>query len=347
MSTQPSTTAAGGHGAPHPSQLPGPTPSSSVGTLILPSPPFISAPGLANLRDIGGYEIPSSSSGPSGKKKMVRKGVVFRSADPTKLTEEGVTVMQKTLGIKHVYDFRSKQEFGKTPDTEPIEWEGSKRHFVPVFPDTDMSPEAMAVQIQRDAVRRQRFRDYTDGPEGFVRAYSTILAGAADPNNSYAPYRTIFKQLASLSTSSTSPVVEPLLVHCSAGKDRTGLFIALLLSLLHLPPDVIAHEYSLTDLGLAHRKSAIVDHVMLDPAFDGDRAAAERMVSSRKEAMLATLKYIDEEYGGAETYVVEKLGVTKEEVERIRQVMVVDVEDEKEVIDWRRNAEVVERVYHR
>ncbi|KAJ4402151.1 hypothetical protein N0V85_005363 [Neurospora sp. IMI 360204] len=177
---------------------------------------------------------------------------------------------------------------------------------------------------------------------GFVRAYSTILAGAADPKNEYAPFRTIFKHLAS-STTSTTP--SPLLVHCSAGKDRTGLFIALLLSLLHLPPPVIAHEYSLTDLGLAHRKSAIVDHVMLDPAFDGDRAAAERHVSSRKESMLATLKYIDEEYGGVEKYVIEKLGVTKEEVERIREVMIVDVGEGEETVDWRGNAEVVEAVY--
>ena len=87
---------------------------------------------------------------------------------------------------------------------------------------------------------------------------------------------------------------------------------------------------------------------MLDPAFDGDRAAAEVMVSARKESMLATLKYIDEEYGGAERYVIEKLGVTKEEVERIREVMVVDVEEGKgEVIDWKKNAEVVDGVYRR
>ncbi|EGZ78117.1 hypothetical protein NEUTE2DRAFT_162806, partial [Neurospora tetrasperma FGSC 2509] len=186
---------------------------------------------------------------------------------------------------------------------------------------------------------------------GFVRAYSTILAGAADPHNTYAPYRTIFQQLASSSSSSSSSSTppSPLLVHCSAGKDRTGLFVALLLSLLHLPPTIIAHEYSLTDLGLAHRKPAIVDHVMLDPAFDGDRAAAERMVSSRKESMLATLQYIDEEYGGAEKYVIERLGVTKEEVERIREVMIVDVDEGEEqgLLDWRRNAEVVEEVYRR
>ncbi|KAK3951143.1 protein-tyrosine phosphatase-like protein [Pseudoneurospora amorphoporcata] len=325
MSVQPPV-AGSGSGSPHPSQLPGPSPCSSVGTLILPSPPFISAPGVANLRDVGGYEIPSTSG---NTKKMVRKGVVFRSADPTKLTDEGVVVMQ-TLGIAHVYDFRSKLEFGKTPETEPKEWEGAQRHWVPVFAEVDLSPEAQAVKMRR-------FKDYTNGPEGFVRAYSTILAGAADPKNEYAPYRTIFQQIAS------SP--SPLLVHCSAGKDRTGLFIAILLSLLRLPHTVIAHEYSLTDLGLAHRKSAIVDHVMLDPAFDGDRAAAERMVSSRKEVMLATLQYIDAEYGGAEKYVIEKLGVTKEEVERIREVMVVDVEEGEQTVDWEGNAEVIEGVY--
>ncbi|KAH7628376.1 protein-tyrosine phosphatase-like protein [Sordaria sp. MPI-SDFR-AT-0083] len=345
MSVQPPIPAAGsgsgsGSGAPHPSQLPGPTPSSSVGSLILPSPPFISAPGLANLRDVGGYEIPSSSSSSSGnkKKKMVRKGVVFRSADTTKLTDEGVAVMQ-TLGIAHVYDFRSRLEFGQEdkPGTEPREWEGARRHWTPVFANVDLSPEAQAVKMRR-------FRDYTNGPEGFVRAYSTILAGAADPTNEYVPYRTIFKQLASSSSSSTSKPA-PLLVHCSAGKDRTGLFVALLLALLCLPHEVIAHEYSLTDLGLAHRKSAIVDHVLADPAFDGDRAAAERMVSSRKEFMLATLQYIDAEYGGAEKYVIEKLGVTKEEVEKIREVMVVDVEEGEQTVDWEGNAEAVERVY--
>ncbi|KAL0468802.1 protein-tyrosine phosphatase-like protein [Neurospora intermedia] len=355
MSVQPPAAAAAaaapgsgsGFGSPHPSQLPGPTPSSSsaVGNFLLPSPPFISAPGLINLRDIGGYEIPSTTSG--HRKKMVRKGVVFRSADPTQLTDEGVAVMQK-LGITHVYDFRSKLEFGKTPETEPKEWAGAQRCHVPVFPDVDMSPEALAVRFQ---LRNSRFRDYTDGPAGFVRAYSTILAGAADLHNTYAPYRTIFQQLASSSSSSPSPSTppSPLLVHCSAGKDRTGLFVALLLSLLHVPPTIIAHEYSLTDLGLADRKPAIVDHVMLDPTFDGDRAAAERMVSSRKESMLATLQYIDEEYGGAEKYVIERLGVTKEEVERIREVMIVDVEEgkEQELLDWRRNAEVVEEFYRR
>ena len=96
---------------------------------------------------------------------MVRKGIVFRSADVTKLTDEGVAVMQ-SLGIQHVYDFRSKQEFGKTPGTEPKEWEGAQRHFVPVFPDLDLSPEALAVKlVQNNEVKRQRFRDYTEGPK--------------------------------------------------------------------------------------------------------------------------------------------------------------------------------------
>lgn len=90
---------------------------------------------------------------------MVRKGVVFRSADPTKLTGEGVAVMQ-TLGIKHVYDFRSRLEFGgpDKPGTEPIEWEGATRHWTPVFANVDLSPEAQAVKMRR-------FRDYTTGAE--------------------------------------------------------------------------------------------------------------------------------------------------------------------------------------
>ena len=111
----------------------------------LPSPPFIKAPGIANLRDAGGYPI----QGHPGK--MVKRGVLFRSADPTKATDEGLAVF-KGLGITHVYDFRSAQELKTTP---PRDFEGTKRVFVPVFLNTDYSPEALAL----------RFGDYASGPE--------------------------------------------------------------------------------------------------------------------------------------------------------------------------------------
>ena len=56
-------------------------------------------------------------------------------------------------------------------------------------------------------------RARSDTRQGFIKAYGSILASAADPEHPYSPYRTILEHLAS----STAP--PPLLVHCTAGKD--------------------------------------------------------------------------------------------------------------------------------
>ena len=115
---------------------------------VLPSPPFILAPGLANLRDAGGYAI----DGQPGK--AIRRGILFRSADLTQLGDEGVPTLQR-LGIKHVFDLRSDIELAKAGGQPPKTWDGAARVYVPVFTSKDYSPEALAV----------RFRHYSDGPE--------------------------------------------------------------------------------------------------------------------------------------------------------------------------------------
>lgn len=61
----------------------------------------------------------------------------------------------------------------------------------------------------------------------------------------------------------------------------TGIIVAVVLSLLGVEDEVIAHDYSLTDLGLAERKEVIVQHLMETAALHGDRARAETMVGAR------------------------------------------------------------------
>ncbi|KAK4248695.1 protein-tyrosine phosphatase-like protein [Corynascus novoguineensis] len=277
----------------------------------LPSPPFLHVPGLANLRDAGGYAI----QGKPGK--AVRRGVIFRSADLTQLEDEGVAVL-RLLGITHVFDLRSVTELEKAGHPPPKTWEGAARVFVPVFLDKDYSPEALAL----------RFRNYSDGPEGFVKAYGGILASAAEPDHPYSPFRTVLEHVAS----SASPPA-PFLVHCTAGKDRTGVLVALLLALCGADDDTIAREYSLTDLGLAPRREEIVQHLMAGEALFGDRKRAERMVGAQKENMLGTLALIRERYGSAESYVVNHLGMSQASVERIRQNLVVNLADGEKPLD--------------
>lgn len=283
----------------------------------LPSPPFVDVPGIHNFRGIGGDHV-----GP---------GLVYRSADPTRATKSGLEKMSKDLGkvsqpilkktillmgaetttsgIRVIFDLRSEPEIKRdgpewagvaVDDPSIFESYGIRREWVPVFAAKEYGPEQVAL----------RYKNYTDkGSEGFVLAYRDILLAGTDS------YGKILRYLAQEKPS-------PCLVHCTAGKDRTGVFIALLFMLAGAPDEEIAKEYSLTDLGLAELKPLFTERLLKNPALGGNEEGVANMVSSKQENMLATLQMIRREFGTAESYMKNKCGLQDAEVERIRQNIV-------------------------
>ncbi|XXH05794.1 hypothetical protein Hte_012232 [Hypoxylon texense] len=310
-------------------------------TKLLPSPPFVAISGLANFRDIGGYPVVSRTSAGGDKndndeskttttKKVVRHGVVYRASEPSKVTDNGVSELQG-LGIEKVFDLRSAVEIEKS-GWQVKEWDGARRFYVPVFLDQDYSPEALAV----------RYRNYSsETSQGFIAAYIDILAAAASPSNSYQPFKTILEHVASPpSSSSASSPPAPCLVHCTAGKDRTGVICGLILSLCGVSDEVVAHEYSLTDLGLKERHPELIAHLMENQALRTQPEAARRMVSSQKEAMLGFLTKIRETYGSVEKCVLDLGLLSPDGIEQLRSNLIVDVNDEK-VVPWQNHAKLL------
>ncbi|KAK2771309.1 tyrosine phosphatase [Colletotrichum kahawae] len=282
----------------------------------LPKPPFITVPGLPNFRDAGGYPIDSQPG------CILRPGIVFRSAEPSRLTDQGVALLQD-IGITHVYDLRSTVELKRLAQAgancDVREWPGATRIFVPVFQDQDYGPEAIAL----------RYQNYSsNGTEGFTKAYADILRAASGPDHPQDPFRTILSHLA------TPEIPTPLLVHCTAGKDRTGVICALILSLCGVSDAVVAHEYSLTDIGLQDRKEELVNHLLATEAMKGNPEGARRMIGSRKENMLSTLELIRREYGSVESFVQTRCRLSPEAIEQIRKNLIVDVADGHRVVDW-------------
>ncbi|GAM84227.1 hypothetical protein ANO11243_022210 [Dothideomycetidae sp. 11243] len=268
----------------------------------LPSPPFVSVEGIPNLRDIGGYAKPSGS---------VRLGRIYRSADPSRVSPSGLSTLS-SLGIERVFDLRSSPEIKRVgrewggleheDGAGPFGSEGGPdggkivRKWTPVFTDTDYSPEAVAL----------RFKSYTRvGSEGFVHAYSEIMGHGG------TAYREILKFVAQGEGA--------CLVHCTAGKDRTGVLVAVILLLLGVDRRVVAREYSLTDLGLAALKPVYKERLLQTDALKGDEEGVERMISSREENMRDTITMMDEKYGGAEGYVKKVVGLTQDDIEAIRR----------------------------
>ncbi|PGH05945.1 hypothetical protein AJ80_08257 [Polytolypa hystricis UAMH7299] len=265
-------------------------------TITLPSPPFHFAEGISNLRDLGGYAISPTSS--------VRRGFLYRSARLSTVTPAGATYIVENLGIKTVYDLRSALESEKSPS---YEFPSTTRRHVPVFMDQDASPEGLAL----------RYVDYAseDGAAGFMRAYREILRGGA----SGGAYRSMFEHIRD------QPDV-PLLFHCTAGKDRTGVFAALTLRIAGVKDDdVIGWEYELTERGLAELRAEFVEKLIEKmPAFKENPASVDRMLGAKAEAIKAMLAWVDETYGSVEGYMKKEMGFSDECIRTIRRNLVIE-----------------------
>ncbi|KAF1816087.1 hypothetical protein P152DRAFT_369524, partial [Eremomyces bilateralis CBS 781.70] len=266
-------------------------------------PPFIPLPSINNLRDIGGLPISSSSTTPL----TVRRGLVYRAANTTTLDAAGVAKLQ-SLGLGVIFDLRAVPEIERTGGVEELERllaaTGGvvERRWTPVFEEQDYGPETIAL----------RFKNYAfNGTEGFAIAYAAILKNGAP---SFHRILTHFAR----------PDARAILVHCSAGKDRTGVFSAVLLSALGVSDDDVADEYALTEVGLAEAKPTFIARLMEHEVFQvpNGREGAENMTTSRYENMLATLDLLRREYGSAEKYLLDFVKLPRADLEAIRRKMI-------------------------
>lgn len=171
------------------------------------------------------------------------------------------------------------------------------RHSTPVFAAQDYGPEQMALRI---GLYMQ------EGSAGFVQAYRDILIAAP------AAYTPIFRHLAA-----STPT--PCLVHCTAGKDRTGVLVALLQMLVGVPQEAIADEYALTDLGVQDLKPIWVERMLKNSALEGNVERIMNSISSKRENMLATVEMIERDFGSAEGYMRKECGLEIQEVQGLRR----------------------------
>jgi protein tyrosine/serine phosphatase len=315
-----------------------PTPSTP-----LPSPPFHNIPNTLNLRTAT-HSLTTTSGSP------LRPGILFRSADISNLNLSGWQALH-ALGVSYVFDLRSKPEIDKvwTAKDEDVkeEWErnmreaGVKRLWVPVFEETDYSPERLA----------ERYGKYMDeGVKGFVSAYQDIL------ENGGVAFGRILRYLVDLAPprreeeeeGEEGKVDKGVLVHCTAGKDRTGIFFGVLFAFLGVSREAIAEEYHRTEMGLACVQEDVLERVMVSQGFrkyieeqmaiesprggegavppqvmEKAREAALRMIGAKKESILKSLEMLEVQFGGAEAYMKEKCGLSDEELSRLRENLVL------------------------
>lgn len=246
--------------------------------------------GGRNFRDLGGY--------PAADGQTVRWGRLYRSGVMAGLTDADYAYLD-SLGIKVVCDLRTSAERAN----EPTEWRAAPVTTLS-FPDPEASDEAalgrvlMDPQVTPEAVKAMM--------TGF---YATILEQQAPA------YRDMFDRLAANEV--------PLAFHCSAGKDRTGVGAALILSALGVPRETIVADYVLSDQLVDYRKAMQLDQ----EAGKDDPYAFLRQLPPEVVAPLlasdaayieATFAQMEAQHGSVEAYLKAELDVTDEDLAALR-----------------------------
>ncbi len=239
--------------------------------------------GAPNFRDMGGCR--SAGGG------VVRPGHVFRSEALARLTDEDLRQVA-ALGIELVCDLRVADERQRAKSRWPA---GRVAKML-------YNARADALSAVRISGWRERIAD----PAFDAEAARQWILGA------YAAMPHLFAEvLAELFAALKSPASPVTLVHCTAGKDRTGFVCALLLFALGVSRDDVFQNYLLTRVRCP--PGVLVCRLLgdeLDALPPRALDALLVMADVREEYLLATLDCIKRDFGGVDVYLRDACGLT-------------------------------------
>lgn len=273
------------------------------------APLWLDLEGTANTRDVGGL--------PTVDGRRIRPGVLLRSDNLQDLTASDVHRLVDDLGLRTVVDLRSS---GEVHLTGPTPLAGLVRHVqLSLIPEWDGEPDRAEVERAVEAL--------TDEPEPAEPAVDVDAAlpqladfdrrDRSDPSDltgHYVGYVTAAgRNVAQALRVLADPASGPTLVHCAAGKDRTGVVVALALSLAGVQRDAVVADY----LRSAERAARILARLQATEAYGPSLAGVPvDDVRPRRESIEGFLAYVDRAYGGPHGLAM-ALGVTEEEVARL------------------------------
>lgn len=259
-------------------------------------PHSLDARHLPNLRDIGGWPTDSGAD--------LRRGVLFRSSalrDPGAATDPVVT----GLGLRLVVDMRTGAERQRDADHAPL---GVEVVPVDILGSTTGGLADAASALLSGGVDVGAFLSRLDAPAAMERTYRQFVTEPGARAGFATVLRTVLAQGG-----------EPVLVHCTAGKDRTGWVIALAMLTAGVPEDAVMREYLAVRPALDGLFAPLL-HQIRSAGLDASRLAPALDVDARH--LRAALDQAHRDFGGIEGYLREGLGLTPAELTSLRELLV-------------------------
>ncbi len=234
-----------------------------------------------NARDVGGY--PTREGGQTRDHALVRADNLYH------LTAAGRAALVD-YGVRTIIDLRFPEELEQRPNpfADPaVHNHTLTYHSLPLLGPASAESEAAYKAANSNCERYCVALDY--GMPAFARVMNAIAE---------APEGTV-------------------LVHCHAGRDRTGMVTALLLKLAGVPDETIAEDYALSDTYIKPMNDRFLEN-MQDPR---ERAKFLHELEIAPATMLGFLAHLKEKHGGAEAY-LRAAGVSRERIEKIKRKLV-------------------------
>lgn len=242
---------------------------------------------INNFRDFGGYKTHNGN--------RLKEGLLYRSGDLFRATDSDLERLH-SMGIKTICDLRSEEERLRQPDRIP-----AAKPFtffnIPMRPVIDYHARSLG-RLFSLMFGNERRTDYVAETHQAYREYATR----------YLP------QLKSLFKRISNPENLPVLIHCSAGKDRTGVVSSLIQLVLGVPLETAMDDYLKTNGNLhAYKEDAFRRLSRLGYFGIPWKRLYAPLFAARKDFLNAALEQVKEEFGVIDEWFRRGLGFSERE----------------------------------
>ncbi|MCH2185682.1 tyrosine-protein phosphatase [Myxococcota bacterium] len=246
--------------------------------------------GAPNFRDLGGY--------PTEDGRSVKWGLFYRSDNLHGLTDADLERLSR-LGIRLVCDFRSAAERADEPDRLP-------EIDTPAVAELDIWDQTFSTEHLRAKLRTGEIHDMDLG--------QLLVKGNRLFASRFAPVYARMFELIRL------PENLPVVVHCTAGKDRAGFAAALILRVLGVSLETVYEDFMLTNFYMAEEIDSMIFSVRASTLFRMDEEQLRPLMGVERRYLEAAFDEIDTRYGSFDEYRREALGISDQELQEFRDM---------------------------
>lgn len=242
---------------------------------------------VIKLKKVHNFRAVSNIKNTEGR--SLKEGMFYRSAHLHKLKKKSFDEFEK-LGITEIIDLRNSKEIFESPDHLP------------------------------NGITYKKYSAFEDEGDQLSQARKLVLKGKVNASDADKRMIDFYREYVTENPETIKTIIteileseKPILYHCTAGKDRTGIVTALILTILKFDKEAIYNEYLLSNnfrKPLVEKRLRLASNLhFLYPKMD--LQVLEKLSWVEKRYLDAAFSAIDKKYGSTDAYIQQVLGISE------------------------------------